>query len=93
LRNFFDELNPINIEESIKFQKHAEEKGKKLDYLIHKVFAQSDEGKELLEIWKESLIMSSTADEGQDMITIGINEGMKRFIRGVILTIRRVEGK
>ena len=92
MSNFFDDLNPISMEDSMRFQKNAEEKGKKLDHLIHKVFSQNEHGKELLGIWKESLIMSSTADEGCDMVTVGINEGMKRFIRGIILTIKRVDG-
>jgi len=90
-RNFFDDLNPIKLEEAIKFQKDAEEKGKRIDYLIHKTFSQNENGKELLEIWKESLIMSSTAEEGSDLVAIGIKEGMNRFIRGIILTINRVE--
>lgn len=81
------------MDEAVKFQKDAEAKGQKIDYLIHKAFAQTESGRELLEIWKESLIMSSTADEGADLVTIGINEGMKRFIRGIILTIKRVESE
>lgn len=89
--NFFDDLNPISMEEAIRYQRDAEERGKKIDYLIHKTFAQNEHGKELLQIWKDSLIMSSTADEGADLVAIGIKEGMNRFIRGIILTINRVE--
>jgi hypothetical protein len=92
--NFFDDLlNQVDPSEALKQQTDMEEKGKHLDHLIHKVFAQSDEGKELLEIWKESLIMSATADDGMDMIGVGIREGQKRMIRGIVLTIRRVEGE
>ncbi len=89
--NFFDDLNPISFEDALRFQRDAEDKGRKIDYLIHKTFAQSDSGSELLEVWKESLIMASTAEEGSDLVSIGIKEGMNRFIRGIILTIKRVE--
>jgi len=63
----------------------------RIDYLVHAVFEQNKHGRELLEIWKESLILTSTADDAMDSIAIGIREGMKRFIRGILLTIRRVE--
>lgn len=89
--NFFDDLNPISVEEAMKQHKDGKVKAERLDYLIHKTFAQNEHGVELLDLWKESLIMSSTADEGQDMIGIGIKEGMNRFIRGILLTIKRVE--
>ncbi len=65
----------------------------KLDYLIHKTFAQTEEGKELLNIWIENLTMSSSANPGDDMLVIGIQEGIKTFIRNIILTIRKVENE
>lgn len=92
--NFFDDLlNQLDPQEALKQQADSEEKGKHLDYLIHRVFAQSDEGKELLSIWKDSLIMSATADEGMDMIGVGMREGQKRMIRAIVFTIKRVEGE
>lgn len=90
-RNFFDDLNPIDTEEVEKFNKDQNARGEKIDYLVHKVFAQTEEGQELLSIWKESLMMQPTAEGGLDAVEIGIREGMKRFIRGIILTINRVE--
>ena len=63
----------------------------KLDYLIHKVFAQTDEGQELLQIWKESLLMQSSTTHGEGLLAIGKAEGAKNMIRGIILTIRKVE--
>lgn len=68
-------------------QKHFE----KLDYLIHKVFAQTEEGKELLEYWIEALLMSPTAEPGYDPLMIGLQEGKKTFIRSILLTIDKVE--
>lgn len=88
--NFFDNLNPIDREEAEKFNKDQEEKGKHIDYLIHKVFYQSEEGQELLEIWKDSLIFSPVVVEGEGIDRAGIREGMNRMIRNIILTINRV---
>ena len=89
--NFFDDLGAnINQEEALKYQQDAESKAEKLDYLIHKIFQQSKDGKELIEIWKQSLMMVSTAEAGMDNIEIGIREGQKRFIKGILLTVKRV---
>jgi hypothetical protein len=63
----------------------------KLDYLIHKIFAQTDEGKELLEYWKRALTLSPTAEPGYDLLDIGLAEGKKTFIRNILLTIDKVE--
>lgn len=89
--NFFDRLNPIDFDAALKQDKAAEEKAKYLDYLTHRVFAQNEDGAELLSIWKESLIMSPVVQEGMDSKTDGIREGMNRFIRGIILTINAVD--
>lgn len=91
-RNFFDDLGvEYDPTETERLRKDAEAKGNHLDYLIHRVFSQSEEGAELLSIWRESLIMTPTAESGLDMVGIGIGEGLKRFIRSIILTIKRVE--
>lgn len=90
--NFFDDLKGLpDKEQAEKYIKEQELQGNRIDYLVHKVFEQSEEGKELLAIWHDSLILVPTADDGMDSVAIGIREGMKRFIRGIILTIRRVE--
>ena len=91
-RNFFDELDSgMDPKEAARQMLEAQAKSDKLDYLIHRVFEQNEDGKELINIWKESLIMSSTAEGGLDMLEVGIREGLKRFIRGIILTVNRVE--
>lgn len=90
--NFFDELgSAVDVAEAQRQTKNAEAKAEKIDHLIHKVFAQSEEGKELLSVWEETLIMSAGAEEGMDLIGVGIREGYKRFIRNIKLTVRRVE--
>lgn len=65
----------------------------KLDYLIHKTFAQTEDGRELLNLWEDALLLNSTAQPGDDLLSIGINEGQKTFIRNIILTIRKVENE
>lgn len=90
--NFFDDIKTgIDPFDAIKKNIEGEKSLNELDKLIHKVFHQNDEGKWLLEKWSEAILISSIADTGLDMVDIGIREGMKRFIRGIILTIRRVE--
>ena len=90
--NFFDDLgSALDPAEAMKLAATKKAEAERLDYLIHRVFQQTPDGRELLNIWEESLIMTATADDGMDAVGIGIREGMKRFIRGIILTIRRVE--
>jgi len=90
--NFYDDLQTgFDPAETLRQQKDGEVESERLDYLIHKVFAQTEEGKELLYKWKEALIMTPTVESGIDMAESGIREGQKRFIRGIILTINRVE--
>lgn len=90
--NAFDELGGQATPEEIQKQNaEMQAKNQKLDYLIHKVFAQTEEGKELLELWKDALIFSPGAEPGIDSIDVGMREGTKRFIRNIILTIKKVE--
>jgi hypothetical protein len=90
--NFYDELNSgVDVAEAQRQTDDAKARAEKLDYLIHRIFQQNKDGQELLKTWKETLIMSVGADEGMDLISVGIKEGYKRFIRNIILTISRVE--
>jgi hypothetical protein len=63
----------------------------KIDYLIHKLFAQTEEGRELIEIWAESILMTPSAVSTDTLLDIGLAEGQKAFIRGLILTVQKVE--
>ena len=89
--NFFDDLGYVDPTEIEKLQKESEARADKVNYLVHKTFAQNEAGVELLEIWKEVLIMGSTAAPGMDSVEIGIREGRKEFIREIIKIINRVE--
>lgn len=64
----------------------------KLDHLIHQVFEQNPQGKELLILWKEALIMAPTVTANSTQFQAGITEGNKEFIRNILLTINKVEG-
>lgn len=65
----------------------------KVDQLIHRVFEQNAEGKELLAIWKEALIMTPTVTPNSTEFQAGIAEGNKEFIRNIYLTIKNIESK
>lgn len=92
--NFYDDLlSQMDTKEALRQHAQIKSHGEKIDQLIHKVFAQSEAGAELLSIWKESLIMNATAVSGMDLLGVGINEGQKGFIRGILLTIKRIEGE
>ena len=66
---------------------------KRIDYLVHRAFQQNDAGQELLGYWKDTLVMRPTVEPGMDAYTVGINEGMKTFIRNILLTIERIENE
>lgn len=63
----------------------------KAAYLIHRVFAQTEDGKAVLKEWMEEVTMLPSADVGMDYIGIGIQEGRKKFVREIQLIINRVE--
>lgn len=64
------------------------------NYLVHRVFAQNQDGAELLEIWKKDLMLRPTIDAGQESpYQIGIVEGGKTMIRNILLTIERIENE
>ena len=65
--------------------------GNSLDYLIHKVLAQNESGVELLKLWEKALILEPTARPGDDLLTVGINEGTKNLIRNILITVNKVE--
>ncbi len=90
--NQFDELGAdVNTSDAQQQAKELKAKHEKIDYLIHKLFQQNEEGRELLGVWMQSLLFKPCAEPGMDNIEIGINEGYKRFIRNIKLTIDRVE--
>ncbi len=90
--NFYDDLQSgFDPAEALRQQNENETESNRLDYLIHKLFAQTPEGVELINTWKEALIMTPTVVGGEDSKDDGIREGQKRFIRGIILTVNRVE--
>lgn len=92
--NQFDDLGAdVNTSDAQQHAADLKAKHDKIDYLIHKLFKQTDEGKELLGVWMQSLIFKPCAEPGMDTLEIGINEGYKRFIRNIKLTIDRVEGE
>lgn len=90
--NGFDQLGGIADPEELQRKKHEEEtRGQRLDYLIHKTFAQNESGQELLEFWRESLIMSPSITPNSTQFQAGIEEGKKEIIRNILLTIKKVE--
>ena len=92
LSNIFDNLGTdFDPVESERQKVEMEAKANRLDYLIHQTFCQNPSGAELLAMWKESLIMAPTASPGDETLQIGIAEGHKSFIRGILLTVRKVE--
>jgi hypothetical protein len=58
--------------------------------LVYQVFSTAA-GQELIAEWKELLINSPSAHAGADMLTIGINEGNKAFMRSIIQAVKTHE--
>lgn len=92
--NPIDALVGIQDPELIKKLKAEQEQlWNRVDYLIHRVFAQNKDGRELLETWQKALIMTPTVTEQSTQFQAGIEEGKKTFIRSIYLTIENIEGE
>ena len=85
------EFDPVEQEN---IQKTLEAEYQRRDYMIHKVFAQTEAGRDLLQYWIESCIINKPVaikGEQHDLIDVGINQGMQDFVRGIHLTCKKVE--
>lgn len=60
---------------------------------IHRVFVQTQDGKELLDMWKDHVLMSPVHLLGSDPYQLGLAEGRKEFIRELITSIKQAEAK
>lgn len=99
------EVNPFDILDSgIEFdQKQAEKERQKMeaeynkrDYMIHKVFSQTQEGVDLLNYWMEKCIINTPVirrGDSHDLIEIGINQGIQEFVRSIYLTCQKIDAK
>lgn len=90
--NAFDNIAGITDPADVAWQAAIDrEKWEKLDHLIHKAFVQNEHGAELLEMWKQALIMVPTVTESATQFQAGMREGEKTFIRNILLTIEKIE--
>ena len=90
--NPFDDIGlDLDPETIKKHQSEQQSRNERLDFLIHKTFAQTQSGIDLMVLWDESLRMAPGLQPGMCDKEAGIIEGKKSFIRSIILTIRRIE--
>jgi hypothetical protein len=84
-----DNLHPFDEWEKIteQSQKDFREQCLKDTSLLFQVFS-TPSGKQLMERWKGVLINQPTAHAGDDLLTIGINEGYKNFIRTILNAVK-----
>ena len=76
-----------------KHEKEMQKKYERNDELIKYIFGVTAEGKELLELWKRSLMMIPDVQSGMDMLGIGIAAGKKDFIRSIITISERKQNE
>lgn len=84
-----DDAHPLDQwdEEGAKAQAEFVKKALLDSALLVSVFSTPN-GRVLLDRWKDSLIHSPTALPSMDMLTIGINEGQKNFIRSILNAVK-----
>ena len=85
LEQFLDEGNA----QQQKFKELAEKNA----ILIHKVFEQSEDGRELLAKWKDDLVMVPSVQPHYTQFEAGMAEGAKMFIRNIIIQVNTVESE
>lgn len=89
--NPYDDLQPVgDSEEAQKIIRSVKAEQDRIDYLIHYLFFQLEEGQELLKYLNKMALMRPSATPGMDILTVGMNEGTKLWIREINLIIERV---
>lgn len=61
--------------------------------LVHRVFVQTEDGKKLLAIWTDHLVSSDGDVNGRDLYSLGVTEGLNRFVRKIKANIIQAEGE
>lgn len=85
-------MNPYDeLGEQPEYSKEDNASFEKRDNLIHRVFAETEAGQELLKLYVESMLNTPADNEGTDLFSLGKEEGRKTFMRNIITTIRKVE--
>ncbi len=59
--------------------------------MLHRVFVQNEYGAELLEKWKNDLLMIPTILPESSQFGAGLTEGGKMFVRNIITQVQSVE--
>ncbi len=59
--------------------------------LINYIFAETDEGKKLLEIWIDQFMFRKTAQDGDDLLTIGLKQGEQGFVLSIYNLIKQMK--
>lgn len=90
--NFFEDFDRQQEAAGVE-QELIQKEWERRDTLIHRTFVQTESGRELLDIWKQTLIDKDVVrhGEGHDPYDIGIEAGQQRFIRNIIRTCKKVE--
>jgi hypothetical protein len=65
----------------------------RLDYLWHQTFAQTDSGRELLEILSKRIMTTPAANQANDIYHLGYRDGRDDFIKYILMTIEKVENQ
>lgn len=72
------------IDAGLEAQKHFKESIEKDAVLVHRLFAQNPDGEQLLDEWKNKLMMVPTLNPHSTQFEAGMAEGMKMFVRNII---------
>lgn len=60
--------------------------------LVYQVFS-TEAGQKLLARWVDVLISQPTANKGDDLLSIGMSEGYKNFVRTILNSVKIHEDK
>lgn len=85
--NSIDAFLDEGLDQQDSFNKSAE----KSAILLHRVFVQNEHGAELLEKWKNDLLMIPTILPESSQFGAGLTEGGKMFVRNIITQVQSVE--
>ena len=85
--NDIDSFIDQGIKQREAFNKLADESA----VLLHRVFVQTPEGVQLLEKWKNDLVMMPSILPESTQFGAGLTEGAKMFVRNIITQVQSVE--